>query len=83
MIILFLYEKIFKGRNYQKCYDFKNGYSASVVRNQLSYGNRENLFEVAILKDGELCYDSPITNDVVGYCTARDVRKLLSQIKRL
>ena len=83
MIILFLYEKIFKGRDYQKCYDFKNGYSASVVRNQLSYGSSENLFEVAVLKGNEFCYDSPITNDVVGWCTAKDVRELLSQIKRL
>jgi hypothetical protein len=49
----------------------------------MSYGSSENLFEVAVLKDNEFCYDSPITDDVVGWCTAKDVRELLSQIKRL
>ena len=53
---------------YQKTYTFDNGYGASVICNQGSYGNTDGLFELAVLdKNGNLCYDTPITDDVEGY----------------
>jgi len=42
------------------------------------------LFEVAVLdKDGELCYDTPITDDVIGYLTFQEVADTLKKIESL
>ena len=62
---------------------FSNGYGASVVRHRFSYGGRDGLYELAVLKNGDLCYETPITNDVVGHLTEEDVTDLLQQIQNL
>jgi hypothetical protein len=62
---------------------FPNGYGASVVRHRFSYGGNSGLYELAILKDGDLCYETPITNDVCGHLTKEDVTDLLEQIQNL
>ena len=46
------------------------------------------LFEVAVLKkvtddNYRLCYDTPITDDVIGYLTNEQVIEILEQIKNL
>lgn len=65
----------------QRIYKFANGYGASVVRHEYSYGGREGLFELAVLDaNGELCYSSPVTNDVIGWLTMEQVDGLLDQI---
>ena len=65
-------------------FKFKNGYGASVVKHSFSYGNKKDLFELAVLDDKEeLCYSTPITNDVIGYLTNDDVIELLNEIKNL
>ena len=70
--------------NYQNIYKVDNGYGASVICNPTSYGNAMGLFEVAVLdKDGELCYDTPITDDVKGYLTFREVADILVDIYKL
>ena len=47
---------------------FDNGYGASVVRGQYTYGGSQGLYELAVVKgtkeSSELCYDTPITEDV-------------------
>lgn len=66
---------------------FPNGYGASIIKNPYSYGGDEGLFEIAIIKGNrdnwELCYDTPITNDVLGYLTSEDINKYLKQIEKL
>ena len=63
---------------------FDNGYNASVIRTENSYGNELGLYELAVLdKHGDLCYDTPITNDVLGYLNEDDVTKALKQIQEL
>jgi len=32
---------------------------------------------------GSLCYDTPITDDVIGYCDAVRVSEILNEIKNL
>lgn len=63
--------------------EFENGYGASVVRHQYSYGGKDGLYELAITKDNELCYSTPITSDVEGYLTEDAVTDLLKQIQEL
>ena len=63
---------------------FDNGYGASVVRHEYSYGGKDGLYELAVLSnEGELTYDTPITNDVLGYLTDRDVTEVLIKIQQL
>ena len=63
---------------------FHNGYSASVVRHSFSYGGRDGLMEIAVLDaDGELVYDTPVTDDVEGWLTDEMVLVLLEQIEAL
>jgi len=63
---------------------FENEYGASVVRHEYSYGGKDGLYELAVLSnEGELTYDTPITNDVLGYLTDRDVTEVLIKIQQL
>jgi len=68
---------------YQKFVQFDNGYSASVVCNDMSYGGDRGLFEVAILYNNEIVYDTPITPDVVGYLDFQGVADTLREIENL
>jgi hypothetical protein len=63
---------------------FENGYGASVVQTDYTYGGKDGLYELAVLdKDGKLCYDTPVTDDVEGHLSEDDVTKLLEQIQKL
>lgn len=71
------------GFGFRYVFLFENGYGASVVKNIFSYGNTRNLFELAVLKDGQICYETEITDDVIGYLTNRQVLRILERIKNL
>lgn len=63
---------------------FENGYGVSVVSNTYSYGGKDGLFEVAVLgKDGELTYDTSVTNDVIGYLETEGVTEIMEQVQEL
>ena len=69
---------------YQLVYQFDNGYGASVVKHDFSYGGKNGKYEVAMLdNEGSLCYDTPITSDVIGYLTTSEVDKILVNISHL
>ncbi|MAI05444.1 MAG: hypothetical protein CMA07_07005 [Euryarchaeota archaeon] len=69
---------------YQLVYQFDNGYGASVVKHDFSYGGKNGKYEVAVLdNEGSLCYDTPITSDVIGYLTTSEVDKILVNISHL
>ena len=68
--------------------DLKMIYGASVIKNPISYGYEEDLFELAVLEwdeEGEryMCYDTEITSDVIGRLTRYEVMGLLRRIKDL
>ena len=63
--------------------DFDNGYGVSVIRSPYSYGGNQGLYELAVIKDNNLCYDTPITDDVLGYLTEDQVSDYLRQIQEL
>ena len=62
---------------------FDNGYEVSVVKSEHSYGGNKGLYELAIFKDGEICYDTPITDDVIGYLRPEDVTDVMAKIQQL
>ena len=75
------------GSGVQTLVFFSNGYGASVVRHPWSYGNKENLFEMAVLigdkSEWEICYTTYITDDVLGYLNDADVASYLEKIREL
>ena len=63
---------------------FRNGYGASIVQSQYSYGGSEGLYELAVFgQDGHITYDTPITDDVLGFLTEDRVTEILKEIKNL
>jgi hypothetical protein len=62
-------------------YEFENGYGASVIAD--GYGASEGLYELAVLHNGRIVYDTPITEDVLGWLTAADVQATLDKIAAL
>jgi len=68
-------------------YEFSNGYGASVVCHSFSYGDAQGLWELAVLitvdKGWDITYDTPITDDVIGWLAEDDVDALLDRIEAL
>jgi len=67
---------------------FKNKYGASIVKHDYSYGGKIGLYELAVIKYDEnnnwdLCYDTPVTSDVLGYLNEAEVTTYLMQIEYL
>ncbi len=64
--------------------EFPNGWGASIVKNDMSYGGRSGLFEIAVLdKDGKLSSETDITDDVLGWQDEKDIDKVLTAISKL
>ena len=71
---------------------FNNGYGVSVVRFKIgdrysSYTNNEDEWELAILfgneKEWELTYNTPITNDVIGWLSEDKVTDIMKKVQEL
>lgn len=75
----------------QKLFKFGNGYGASVVSHEFSYGGDKGLWELAVVlisSDGDalkwsINYDTHITSDVLGWLTWDQVEETLKQIEEL
>jgi hypothetical protein len=61
---------------------FANGYGASVIND--GYGGDQGLYELAVLgPEGGITYDTPITDDVLGYLSAEEVGDALAKVEAL
>lgn len=72
----------------QYVFKFDNGYGASVIKHDYSYGHEKDLWELGVLYfdddlEAHLCYDTDVTNDVIGGLTDEDVEDYLNQIAKL
>ena len=66
------------------------GYGVSIVGGDNStglYGNGESTFELAVIKGNqdhwELCYTTPITDDVIGWNSKQEITELMKQVQEL
>lgn len=86
----------YRGDGIQAKHFFPNGYGVSVVQFPGSYGFEQGLYELAVLKKyvqkgygahlywgWKICYDTPITDDVIGHLSEEDVDDLLLQVENL
>ncbi len=66
---------------------FDNWYWVSIVRWPWTYWYEEGLYELAVTIGDEtywtLCYNTPITDDVLWYLTEEDVLNYIEQVKAL
>jgi hypothetical protein len=63
---------------------FDNGYGASIVKTPYTYGGDSGKYELAVLdNDGNLTYDTPVTDDVIGYLSPTQVTDVMKQIQKL
>jgi hypothetical protein len=66
---------------------FENGYGISIVSHKFSYGGDKGLLEIAVLKgtleNHELCYETDITDDVIGYLEPSEVGEYIERISAL
>jgi hypothetical protein len=71
----------------QRTVFFDNGYGASIICAENSYGHEDGLLELAVLKgspdDWRIDYTTELTDDVLGYLSASDVESYLIQIAAL
>lgn len=58
-------------------------YGASIIKRVGSYGMDTDDWELAVTYDGHLYYDSPITDDVIGYLSEEELVNILAQIRNL
>lgn len=63
--------------------NFPNKYGISVIFGKQVYSNGKDTYEVAVLYKKQLCYTSPITDDVLGYQTKEEVTEIMKQIQDL
>lgn len=73
------------GVQYLKFFD--NGYGVSVVKHNFSYGGQVGLWELAVIKvdekEWEICYDTPITDDVIGWLDENEVMEIALEVSKL
>ena len=62
---------------------FPNGYGASVITGEMFYTSPEKPYELAVLDGDDLTYETPITDDVIGYLDYDEVLEILSEIEKL
>ena len=63
--------------------DFANGFGASIICNDVSYGGKSGLYEIAVLRGDDITSTTDITNDVVGWLDDKDVTRTLNAISKL
>lgn len=63
--------------------EFPNGYGISVVTGEYAYSDDEHPYEAAVLHEGRVCYDTPITDDVVGHLDEEGVTEIMKKIQEL
>ena len=68
---------------YEKRMSFENGYGASIICKPVSNGGDAQMFEIAVLKNGKINYNTPVSYDVEGFLRFKDVVEVLHEIREL
>lgn len=64
-------------------FTFPNGYGMSAIKHHASYGNQEDLWEIAVLLNGSICETTEITDDTIGWLSDEQVLEYAKKIYRL
>lgn len=61
---------------------FPNGYGASVLRGGQFYTSG-GTYEIAVMHNGDITYETPLTSDVLGYLGEAEANDALAAIEAL
>jgi hypothetical protein len=67
----------------QALMNFDNGFGVSVIMSEYSYGGKHRLYELAVMDKDGICYDSGITDDVIGELHNLEVTELMKKVQNL
>ena len=77
----------------QAIYFFENGFGISIINIKnhdgtfLSYTNTKTEYEIAVLEgsknNSRITYETPLTDDVIGYLKIEEVYKIMKKIEKL
>lgn len=66
---------------------FDNGYGISVITGEDAYSDDKHPYECAVIKGSKenyyMVYDTPITDNVIGFCNKEKVSEIMKQIQEL
>ena len=62
--------------------EFENGYGVSVLFGDIFYSNGIDTYEVAIMKDNHVCFDTPLTDTVLPYKNEDEVTEIMRKIQK-
>ena len=82
---LLTFEKIKHQDGVQAIAEFPNGFGASVIKSDTSFGGKSGLFELAVLdnENGNINSTTDITDDVIGWQDEDDIDRVLTAISKL
>ena len=63
--------------------EFENGYGISVIFGEQFYSNGVDTYEVAIIKDNHVCFDTPLTDTVLAYQSEDEVTEIMRKVQEL
>ena len=67
----------------QATMDFNNGYGVSVLVGSAFYSNGIDSYELAITLNGDLCYTSGISDNVMAYISKEEVTRVMIEVQKL
>lgn len=62
---------------------FENNYGVSVIFGSCFYSNGIDTYEVAILYNDEITYNTNITDGVIGHLTEDEVSEIMIKVQKL
>ena len=82
---LLTFEKLKHQDGIQAIVEFPNGFGASVIKSDTSFGGKSGLFELAVLdnENGNINSTTDITDDVIGWQDEDDIDRVLTAISKL
>ena len=82
---LLTFEKLKHQDGIQAIAEFPNGFGASVIKSDTSFGGKSGLFELAVLDNdtGNINSTTDITDDVIGWQDENDIDRILTAISKL
>ena len=82
---LLTFKKIKHQDGVQAIAEFPNGFGASIIKSDSSFGGKSGLFELAVLDNetGNINSTTDITDDVIGWQDEGDIDRILNAISML
>lgn len=59
---------------------YANRYGVSLIKTDYSHGGDQELWEMAVLKDDKLCFDTHIASRTIGFLTEEDIISLCKKV---